>query len=261
MHAILLLILLATTDTPTTAQGWFQLATTRHKAGDHRGALTAFAKAKELGFGNPVQLALGEARTQTALGDRDAAFAALQRAVDAGFGRSIVLFSDDELVPLRQDARFKDIAAAVSKNQHACTSPEYRQFDYWLGEWDVEVQGRKTARSSIQIILDDCVVYENYATLDGAYQGKSFSLYDANTKKWEQRYVDTTGRLSAWTGGLDGDVVRFFNESVTNGVKTLQRMSYIKEGPDSVRQVIEGSSDGGKTWSSPSFSGLYVRRK
>jgi hypothetical protein len=45
-----------------------------------------------------------------------------------------------------------------------------------------------------------------------------------------------------------------------NGVKTMNRMSYLKEGPDKVRQKIDVSTDDGKTWS-VSYDGLYVRRK
>lgn len=35
---------------------------------------------------------------------------------------------------------------------------------------------------------------------------------------------------------------------------------YLKEGADHVRQVIDTSTDEGKTWM-PGYNGLYIRRK
>jgi len=154
------------------------------------------------------------------------------------------------------------VAASVSAqtNEHACTAPEYRQFDYWLGEWDVQANGKKIARSSIQLILDDCVIFENYEALRG-YSGKSFSIYDAAHKRWEQRYVDTTGAFHEWTaGGLQNGVMTFIWNRTRNGQKTLGRMTYTKEGPDRVRQILEDSTDEGKTWTR-TYNGLYIRRK
>ena len=42
-------------------------------------------------------------------------------------------------------------------NAKPCTAgPEYQQFDFWVGEWDVEVSGQKVARSRIEKISDGC---------------------------------------------------------------------------------------------------------
>jgi hypothetical protein len=144
----------------------------------------------------------------------------------------------------------------VKRNQHPChNAPEYRQFDYWLGEWDVEMNGQKIATSSIQLILDECAILENYYALN--YSGKSISAWDASEKRWEQQYADTTGGSRTWIGALEGDRIVFYLRGQGAGVN---RMSYIKEGPDAVRQLIEVSTDGEKTWS-PGFNGLYKRRK
>lgn len=246
--------------TPDDGQAWYRLGVARHGLRDFRGALEAYAAARKTSFANPVQLHLGEARAHAQLGAADAAFAALTEAARSGFARSDLLYADDEILPLRGDARFQSVVDAVRKNLNACGSPEHRQFDFWLGEWDVEVQGQKTARSSIQLILGECVIYENYMHQAG-YEGKSFSLYDTSSKAWEQRYVDSTGRLSSWNGGLlpDGRM-QYLSTATIRGTKTTQRMTYTKEGPDRVRQTIEVSTDDGKSWT-PNFDGLYIRRR
>jgi hypothetical protein len=197
------------------------------------------------------------ARTHAAAGEKEKAFEALQQAVSRGFSSTAMLNAENDLLPLRTDARWPELVATARRNQHPCRSaPEFRQLDYWLGEWDVLAQGQKIAQSSIQLALNDCVIFENYLSIDNSYAGKSFSLWNAATKKWEQQYVDTTGRFTHWTGGLaDGTMVM-----TTESAGATQRMSYIKDGPDKVRQLIEVSTDGGKTWSA-GYDGVYLRRR
>ena len=188
-------------------------------------------------------------------GDREKAFAILDQLAKMGFGGVNILTADDGLLSMRSDPRWKTALDEMQKNAHPCPArPEFRQFDYWLGEWDVEIGGQKLAKSSIQLILDDCVIFENYTDSRG-YAGKSFSLYDATTKKWEQRYVDSGGALHNWTGGLDNGVMTFRWDHDN----TLNRMTYTKEGPDRVRQILETSTDG-KSWTK-TYDGLYIRRR
>jgi len=131
-----------------------------------------------------------------------------------------------------KEKAFAILDELADRKAHPCRSaPEFRQFDYWLGEWDVEILGQKQAKSSIQLVLDDCVIFENYTDSRG-YAGKSFSIY-----------------------GLDNGAMTFRWDHD----KSLNRMTFTKEGPDRVRQILETSSDG-KTWSK-TYDGLYIRRK
>ncbi|HLJ73826.1 MAG TPA: hypothetical protein VKU62_04530 [Thermoanaerobaculia bacterium] len=188
-------------------------------------------------------------------GDKEKAFAILDQLAKHGFGAVNMLNADDDLVSLRGDPRWKTALAEMQRIAHPClNAPEFRQFDYWLGEWDVEIGGQKAAKSSIQLILDDCVIFENYSSAIG-YAGKSFSIYDAAHKKWEQRYVDTGGAFHQWSGGLENGVMTFRWDH--DG--SFNRMTYTKEGPDRVRQVLETSTDG-KSWTK-TYDGLYIRRR
>jgi tetratricopeptide (TPR) repeat protein len=242
-------------------QALFTLGLTRHNAGDLRGAIEAYTSALAAGFPVVPRAQYRIAAAQAQLGDKEKALGALRAAVDAGFSQVDLLWQENDFIPIRTDPRFAEIAATARKNQHPCAaSAEYRQFDYWLGEWDVEIGGQKAARSSIQLIVDDCVIFENYAMLNGSYSGKSFSMWAAASKKWEQRYVDSGGAFHEWSGAMDGDTMRFFWTHDRGAQKVLSRMSYLKEGPDRVRQVIEDSRDDGKTWIK-TFDGLYSRRK
>ena len=145
------------------------------------------------------------------------------------------------------------LAAALAAKP--CAAPEFRQLDYWVGEWEVFTSGKKIADSSIERILDDCVIFENYNALRG-YAGKSFSIYDASHRRWEQRYFDTTGAFHEWNGGWTAGGMRFFYRHDGQ----IDRMTYIKVPPDRVRQLIEGSKDGGKSWKIE-YDGLYVPKR
>jgi hypothetical protein len=254
------MLLLAAAD-PTDAQGWFKLGIERHDAGDYRGALAAYTKAEELKFGQPFPLWGRQARAHAKLNEADAAFALLKKLADNGFAQADLVNGENDYIPIRLDKRYAETIAAMRKNAHTCNSPEFRQFDYWLGEWDVEANGQKIARSSIQLILDECVIFENYEAFRG-YAGKSFSVFEKSAGAWQQCYVDTGGGYHRWTDGHpDANGAMTFRWDYTlNGQKTLNKMTYVKEGPDKVRQILEASTDDGKTWAQ-TYNGLYTRRK
>lgn len=261
MKTLLIALLLATANTPdpTTPAAWFLLGVTRHDSGDFAGALQAFTKAAELQYPAPIQLPMRLARTHARLGDPDEAFKNLELAVSRGYGQTDQLNAQNDFLSLRGDARWSTLLAAARKNQHPCqNAPEYRQFDFWLGEWDVEQSGTKIARSSIQLILGECVIFENYEA--PGYSGKSLNMWDAQEARWEQHYTDTAGASTTFIGKLEDGKMVMLSEGVRNGAKVTTRMTYSKEGPDRVRQLLETSLDGGKTWA-PSYDGMYVRRK
>jgi tetratricopeptide (TPR) repeat protein len=257
-RCLVLLALIATAALaadPTDAGGWFRHGIELHDGGDYAGALAAYEKAEAMHFAQSFPLWIRQSRALAKSGQADRAFAVLKKLTDAGFGSPDVLNAENDFLSIRTDARWAEAIAAVKKNAHPCATAEHRAFDFWIGEWDVFVNDQKIAYSSIQLTLDECAIFENYTALRG-YSGKSFSAFDAATKKWQQRYFDTTGAVHDWTGEVTGDALRFF----LNHDGQTDRMTYTKEGPDQVRQFIDTSTDGGKTWN-VSYDGKYVRRK
>jgi hypothetical protein len=150
---------------------------------------------------------------------------------------------------------------APQQSKGPCTSKlEYRQLDYWVGEWDVLDKQQKIATSSIQRIVGDCVIFENYTQPDG-YHGKSVNFFDATLGKWRQTWVDAAGNVSEFVGEYREDAMRFEGEThLGDGTKVLRRMTLSRLGPDRVRQFSERSTDGGATWS-VAYDFEYRRRK
>jgi hypothetical protein len=132
----------------------------------------------------------------------------------------------------------------------SCTTPQYRQFDFFAGDWDAyEVSAPDTvvARNRVDIILGGCVLREVYSQNDGL-RGESFSMYDATQRRWHQTWVNDRGGLLLLDGGLKaGRMVLTGVERDRNGTASLLRGTWYSEGP-SVRETAERSVDGGKTW-------------
>ncbi len=146
------------------------------------------------------------------------------------------------------------------QQQPACSTPEFRQFDFWVGEWVVDQAGKPAGTSSIQLILDQCVILENWSGR-GGYTGKSFNIYNAQLKKWQQFWVDNSGAAILFSGEFKDGAMRVQSEGTDGeGKRQLTRMTFTPMGRDRVRQLWEKSDDDGNTWQSM-FDGNYVRKK
>lgn len=141
------------------------------------------------------------------------------------------------------------------------SAPEFRQLDFWVGEWEVRnAQGQAVGESSIQLILGDCVVFENWSGRDG-FTGKSFNLYNRRTKKWEQTWVDVSGAIRRFAGEWKDGALHYLAEDFNRkGKPILIKMVLTPQGAGRVRQLSELSADGGATWQ-PRYDFTYIRKK
>lgn len=138
-----------------------------------------------------------------------------------------------------------------------CAAAEHRQFDFWLGDWQVEVPGKPTNKSRITRLFGACGIREEYWAGGGKYEGSSFNMYDAPRKVWHQTWVDNQGGLLALEGGLRGtSMVLEGKQPGPQGGEQTNRITWTPNADGTVRQHWEISSDAGKTWTS-AFDGLY----
>lgn len=140
-----------------------------------------------------------------------------------------------------------------------CAVTEYRQFDFWVGDWEVRnPEGDLVGRNSIRRILGGCVLHESWTGTDGS-TGESFNIYDARSNAWHQTWVDNSGLLLELDGGLEGDAMVLRGELARpDGGETLQKITWTPAPDGSVRQIWERSTDGGDRWSTV-FDGTYRR--
>ena len=94
---------------PTDAQGWFERGVKLHDAGQFRPAAEAFEKARSMGFAARPIVNTRIARAYARAGDTDKALKLLETMAKNGFGPPTTLLAEDDLVPLRSDARWKAV--------------------------------------------------------------------------------------------------------------------------------------------------------
>jgi len=143
----------------------------------------------------------------------------------------------------------------TSTPANPCAAAEQRQLDFWVGEWDATWPGNKEGEmqhgtNSIKRVLDGCVVEENFSGgADMHLRGRSVSIFDTNSGKWKQTWVDNEGGYLDFVGEFkDGQMILGREVTRRDGTKALQRMVYKNIGPDDFDWSWEGSKDGGKTW-------------
>jgi hypothetical protein len=153
--------------------------------------------------------------------------------------------------------------AALAAPAAKCPAAEYRQFDFWLGDWDTfEVVGDTApsiARAHVDPIAAGCAVHELYEQTDGLI-GDSILSFDVVRKVWQQTWVTNGGSLMVLSGAFkDGAVTLEGEYHSGNGKSVLQRITWKTEGAG-VRESAVSSKDGGKTWE-PAFDVLFKKHR
>lgn len=102
-------------------------------------------------------------------------------------------------------------AAQTQRAAAPCSTGEYRQLDFWVGDWELEFTNPdgSIARAENRITRDefgDCVIAEHFRHAGGApgggnYDGASFSMFDRQTGRWRQMWVENGGTTVTLEGG------------------------------------------------------------
>ena len=251
-----------TRSEPANALAWLRLGVSRHKQEHYAEAVEAYKHIEGDPQIGPSAL-FREAASLARLNRKAEALASLGKAVDAGLNQPELFQQDQDLASLRDEPAFKNLVEKADTVAHPCAhQPEYRQFDFWIGEWDVvTTQGHNPAgSSSIQLIINQCVLLENW-TGGGGGVGKSFNHYDTTTKKWIQDWIDSQSNGIHFEGKLDNGVMSFYANTTQPDGKPIQRhLQFFKLDADHVRQYSQQSHDGGKSWTDE-YDFTYSRKK
>jgi len=244
---------------PSKGINWFRLGFALNSLGRYQQGADAFQKAIEIGHRPEPMYALSQSYAQ--LKDKDHAFEWLNKAIENNLPQPRRVRNDPNLASLRDDPRFAALLALAEKKARVCMNiPEYRQFDFWVGEWDVlNPAGQQLGVNKIVLLQDGCIVEENWTSASGG-TGQSFNFYNPVTKKWHQSYMDGFGNNWMMDGEFKDNALYFEGAVFTPNSKTLVKVTFTNMGPDKLRQYIESSTDNGQTWT-PSFDGRYVRKK
>jgi hypothetical protein len=151
-------------------------------------------------------------------------------------------------------------ASAAAQSPNACAGPEFRAFDYWLGEWSVTgPQGAVLGANIITSVSGGCGVLESWTDNQGK-TGTSLNWYDRSTQRWTQLWVGEGGMILRLEGGIvNGAMEMAADGTAVNGTTVRNRLRWTPLDGGKVRQHWETSADGGATWQT-AFDGTYTKK-
>ncbi len=139
--------------------------------------------------------------------------------------------------------------APQTPTPNRCDTPEYHQFDFWIGDWEVIApNGSVAGRSHIERIANGCGIEEQW-TGSGGGSGRSLNHYGAD-HRWHQYWVGAGGSVLNLSGTLEGNVMTLGDAA--------DRLIFTNNPDGSVRQQWQATADKGKTWTT-TFDGRYSR--
>jgi hypothetical protein len=139
-----------------------------------------------------------------------------------------------------------------------CSSEQHRQFDFWVGRWDVTLdQGKAAGRNDIQKILGGCALLENWTGAQGG-TGKSLNFYDAVDGLWHQTWIDGSGGALFLAGKFANGAMRLEGQrpATSKQPAVRHRITWTPLPDGAVRQLWESAPEGKDDWT-VQFDGVY----
>ena len=138
-----------------------------------------------------------------------------------------------------------------------CSGPEYRQFDFWIGRWEVTQGGKLAGHNRISRELGDCALREHWQGA-GGLEGVSLNFFDRGDGRWHQLWVDGRGGVLRLSGSAPGPG-QMLLESDPAASGPRQRIHWSLREDGVVVQHWQQSADGGASWTT-AFLGEYRKQ-
>lgn len=204
------------------------------------------------------------ARAYAANNEKDKALEQLDSAIAHGYSNVPELNTVKEYDKIREDDGFKNLVLKATNILYPCLNNSHaREFDFWVGDWDVYPTGGNqiVGSSKIEMEASGCFILENWTAIGYPNTGKSMNFVDPSTNKWKQVWVGSGGAVTEYINGVYKDSIMEFESSSTTPQGTMKiRFRFFNQGANQVRQFQEYSMDDGKTWN-VSYDLTYIRKK
>ena len=127
-----------------------------------------------------------------------------------------------------------------------CSAPEFSQFDFWVGQWDLTWSDTAHGTNTITKDYDGCVIREDFDSApSGLFKGMSVSTFNKNLGLWQQTWVDNQGAYLDFKGGWEEDKMVLSRSFIKKDSTTVyQRMVWYNITDDSFDWNWQGSKDG-----------------
>ena len=143
-------------------------------------------------------------------------------------------------------------------SQPPCSEAPYRQFDFWVGTWQVHTQdGTYAGKNTITKAEGGCLLVERWEGA-GGNTGQSYNFYDPGLKVWRQIWVSRGGVIDYsghWNNGaieLEGEI------RYQNGTQAPFRGAWRLQDDGSVLQELKSYDKASESWQEW-FTGVYTK--
>jgi hypothetical protein len=156
-------------------------------------------------------------------------------------------------------AFYAPLTGAQEKPYDCTAQGHHRDFDFWLGQWEVRGKaGKIQGHNSITANQKGCLLEEAWTSATGG-TGQSINYYNPVTEQWQQLWVDAGASIIDIRGGLKKGSMElvgsifYYKEGLKKGFRG--RWTLLPDGR--VRQFFEEQNEDGewKVW----FDGYYTR--
>ncbi|MGZ8541242.1 MAG: tetratricopeptide repeat protein [Chitinophagaceae bacterium] len=253
------------TDSVSRPMPWNRLGYCYYNLGLYQQAIKSYEKALTLLPATSVKaiIELRMSRVYGRLRDENKQIEWLEKSARSGYQDINEINKPGDFDLVRNSPNFKKVYQKIYENAYPCAAdPKQREFDFWIGEWDVFQNGTSqvVGHSVVQKVSGECALLENWESARATNNGKSLNYYDVQSNSWEQDWVGSMGGAQRYLNGIYRDsAMRFTYESINNGKKVTGNLIFYNMGPGKVRQFQDVSEDG-KTFTT-SFDFIYIRKK
>ena len=152
--------------------------------------------------------------------------------------------------------------SAMANNTSPCRDDDrFRQFDFWLGSWEVRQRedNRLAGYNEITVSQNGCLIEEHWRSVNGG-TGFSMNIFNPVSGQWRQVWV-ADGYSIDYRGGLRADGSMRLEGKLYNyrdGTASDFRGTWIPGKDGTIRQLFEirpgdEGDDGWAVW----FDGIY----
>lgn len=241
-------------------QAWNRLGVSCLNTNRGADAVRAFDEVSRL---NPrlQGLYINRSKAYSLTNEIDKAIAMIDSAAQRNSFRNYKLLEQDPLFEnLRKSPRYKAVYDQLFASAYPCDRlPQARQFDFWLGDWDVYLTSNMSVKAGFNRITKQsggCVLLESWES-QGPHSGVSINYYNPADSTWKQKWAGSGQDIQEFYDGKYSDGAMRFKWDAPNA---QGRLTFTNLEPGKVRQHSEQSPDGGKTWQTV-YDFTYILRK
>ncbi|HNQ13559.1 MAG TPA: hypothetical protein PKM16_10165 [Bacteroidia bacterium] len=152
---------------------------------------------------------------------------------------------------------------AQTTEECPCCKDEYKEFDFWLGEWEVfDVEGKKVGNSQISKSERNCILFEKWTSV-GDHTGSSINFFDQKNYEWNQVWVDNNGLILKLKGGLIANgIIQMSSELLQNdqGLNFKNSIRWTLQEDGTVKQQWDMTDENLESFKTL-FIGIYKAKK